>query len=339
MFDLLKRNLGPRVCSWVPLDLWHSLLNVKLVIPHWHIVSDNNVKHVSGIYDYRSLRQFKADLEFFLRFYKPISLQDVIRHLEGGRRLPKRGFLPTFDDGFREIYDVVAPILLSKGVPAVFFLITSAIDNHELCYPQKKSLLIHALRSQGDPNVKREVSRLLTEAGVNGSDLPSRIRSIYYRKRQVLDDIGCVLRCHFAAYVDSVQPYLTSDQIRDLIEKGFDIGAHSIDHPLYSELNLVEQLIQTRESMRWISDNYQYECQAFAFPYRDAGISSEFFKKAFSDERLKVSFGIGGLLNHFFPRNLPRFSMERTDRPASQILSRQFGKALLERLSYKRRKK
>jgi len=298
------------------------------------MVSDQDLPHVSGIYKFRNIQQFKADIEFFLRFYTPVSLQDVIRHLDGAVRLPKRCFLPTFDDGFREIYDVVAPILYAQGIPAVFFLVTSVIDNRGLCYPQKKSLLIRALSSLSTSSVKNEISRRLTKAGVKGPDLSSQIGSIYYLQRHVLDELEPVLGCDFTAYVASVQPYLTSGHIKDLMKMGFDIGAHSIDHPLYSELTLKDQLMQTKESMKWLSDRYQYECKSFAFPYRDAGISQEFFQKAFSNGRIKISFGTGGVLHHYFPRNLPRFSMERADHPALHVLSRIFGKAFLAKLLF-----
>lgn len=331
MFSALQRYWGPIICSLVPLELWHRLLEIELVIPHWHLVSDREVAHVSGLYKFRNMRQFKADLEFFLRFYKSVSLQDVISYLDGIGRLPKRCFLLTFDDGFREIYDIIAPVLHAKGVPAVFFLTTSFIDNRELGYPQKKSLLIKAQTSLIDSPAAQEASRHLTNAGVKDADMSSMIRGIYYRQRHVLDELAPILGCDFEGYTASVQPYLTSEQIIELMKMGFDIGAHSVDHPLFSELSLDEQLFQTQESLRWLSDRYQFDCGAFAFPYSDSGISPEFFQKAFSDGCLKVSFGIGGVLSHFFSRNVARFSMERTDLPAAQILGRQFGKALLRR--------
>jgi peptidoglycan/xylan/chitin deacetylase (PgdA/CDA1 family) len=314
-----------------PLDMWHRLVEVELLIPYYHVVSDHELAHVSGIYKFRSIRQFKADVEFFLRFYAPVSLQDVIGHLDGARPLPKRCFLLTFDDGFREIYDVIAPILYARGIPAAFFLTTSVVDNRDLIYPQKKSLLIRALALLEDSPAKREVSQKLSNAGVKGPDLPSGIRSISFRQRHVLDELGPLLGCDFAAYAASARPYLTSEQTRDLMRKGFAIGAHSVDHPLYSELSLEEQLVQTRESLSWLSGCYQFDCQAFAFPYNDAGISLDFFQKCFGDGRLKVSFGTGGMFRHLFPRNLERFSMERTDMPAAQVLARQFGKAFFRR--------
>lgn len=331
MLKSFKQRWGPWICSAFPMDFWHRMLAVEVLLPYYHVVNDNELPHISGLYNFRSRKQFAADMEFFLRYYTPVCLQDVIQYLEGTIQLPKRCFLPTFDDGFREIYDIIAPILLELGVPAVFFLTTSVIDNINLAYPQKKSLLIYAMNSTDDGPIKEEVSGLLTQVGSYGEDLSSKIRGIYYRQRELLDDLGRVLECDFASYVNSTQPYLNSDQISDLIRKGFVIGTHGVDHPLFSELNLDEQLAQIQESINFFSNKYQYKCQAFAFPYTDKGISPEFFQKAFSDERLKVSFGTGGLMRHFFQKNLPRFTMERTDLPAKQILARQFGRAILHR--------
>jgi peptidoglycan/xylan/chitin deacetylase (PgdA/CDA1 family) len=329
VFDSLKQRLVPRALSLVPLDLWHRLLGVELVVPFWHTVSDLDLPHVSGLLKFRTLAQFKSDLDFFLRHYTPVSLQDVISHLDGAAGLPQRSFLPTFDDGFREIYDIAAPILHSRGVPAVFFLNVSTIDNRELGYLQKKSLLIRSLASGAGSAVEREVTRRLDNSGIKGPDLLSRIQSIDYRQKHVLSELGPIMGCDFCEYVTSVKPYLTSDQVVVLMKMGFAIGAHSFDHPDYSELSLEEQLSQTLGSMDRLSSLYRFECRTFAFPHTDEGISDRFFEEAFSNESLKVSFGTGGLLWRFFPRNLSRFTMERTDLPAAQILARRFGKAFL----------
>jgi peptidoglycan/xylan/chitin deacetylase (PgdA/CDA1 family) len=327
----LKNRFGPSICSWIPLDFWHWLVEVGILLPYYHMVSDQEVPHISGIFKCRSVRQFKADMEFFARFYTPVSLQDVICHLDGSGRLPKRCFLPTFDDGFREVYDVVAPILFARGIPAVFFLTTSTVDNREMCYLQKISLSIQTTSSLKDSAKIREVCRLLNNEGVKGNDLFSRIRNISYQKRHVLDKLGTVLGLDFKNYVSSVQPYLTSTQTRTLMKQGFAIGAHSIDHPLYSELSIEEQLVQTRESLSWLSNHFQYECQAFAFPFNATGVSTEFFQRGFADGRLKVSFGTNGMHRHLFSRNLNRHTMEACDLDAAQLIGREFAITVLRR--------
>lgn len=329
MLARLKKKWVPRICSCIPIDLWHRLTSVNLLVPHWHVVSDKHLPHISGLYQFRTVQQFKADLEFFLRSYTPVSLEDVISHLDGLRELPKRCFLPTFDDGFREIYDVIAPILFEKGIPAVFFLTTAAIDNHELCYPQKKSLLLDALGPQVNSVKEQEAARILTGAEISGAVVSKRIRKIFYRQRHLLDELAHVFGCDFSAYVRSVQPYLSTQQVIDLMAKGFAIGAHSVDHPLYPELTLDEQLLQTQQSLSWLSDHFKYRCEAFAFPYMDLGISREFFSKIFVNKTLKVTFGMSGVRHHFFAKNVSRFTMENSVLPAEQIVADAFGRALL----------
>jgi peptidoglycan/xylan/chitin deacetylase (PgdA/CDA1 family) len=222
------------------------------------------------------------------------------------------------------MYDVVAPILRARGVPAVFFLTASVLDNRELVYTQKISLLVHACLRREAERRSNEVRQLLKTEGIQGPDIAWCLRSIGYQQRHMLDRIAMILGVDFAEYTSSRRPYLTSDQVRGLMAQGFAIGSHSLDHPLFAELNIDEQLRQTWDSISWLSNRFQYECQAFAFPFRDTHVSLEFFQKAFSRGAVKVSFGTGGLYRHFFPRNLTRFTMEDGDRSASEIVAREF---------------
>jgi peptidoglycan/xylan/chitin deacetylase (PgdA/CDA1 family) len=320
----LKRRWGPILCSWVPLEHWHRLYNVDLLLPRYHVVGDREPEHISGLTLFRRVDTFKADMMFFLKSYTPVGLDDIADHLDGEHRLPRRCFLPTFDDGFREVFDVAAPLLASLGIPAVFFLNTSVLDNRDLLDEQKKCLLIRALVSLPDSPALREVSRTLADAGVKGPNLPIRIRGIAYSQRRLLDTLGLLLECDFRAYAASVQPYVTSAQVRQLTSKGFAIGAHSVDHPHYSEISLEEQLAQTRESVGHLRDYLRCDCLSFAFPYLDTGVSPSFFNNIFADGRLKVSFGSDGIRRHFCRRNLERFKMDYIGLTASQILAREF---------------
>lgn len=333
VFKTIKKNWGPIICSLVPLSIWHRLLGAHLILPFYHLVSDTELDHVSGLYSFRNLSQFEADMDFFLAHYSPVKLDDLIRYLDGVDVLPNKGFFLSFDDGFRQIYEVVAPVLRAKGIPAVFFLTTDTIDNQQLCDPQKKSLIIRAVSRAKDSSMTREISRRLREEGLTDANVYSNVRSITYRQRHLLDELGLIAGLDFQAYLSSTQPYLTSAQVHRLIEEGFDIGAHSVDHAPFSELTLKEQLLQTRKSADLLSAQFHYKCQAFAFPYRDWGVSIDFFQAAFDDGLLKVSFGTDGMHRHFFPRNLNRYLMDDSGRDARQLLAREFWVTLTRRSS------
>ncbi len=325
----LKHWSALSICSWIPVPLWHRLLGIELVVPRYHLVAEREPRHVAGISIFRDVHTFKEDLDFFLMSYVPVGLNDIIDHLDGKRPLPKRCFLMTFDDGFREAHDVIAPALSSKGIPAVFFINPSVIDNRDLLSEQKKCLLIHALREE--PALSQRVSGCLSDAGIGGNDLFIRIRKIPYGKRGLLDDIARDVGCDFAKYAIDVQPYLTSEQTQSLIRKGYSVGGHSMDHPAYTELTLDEQLAQTRETIRFLLDRFHYKCETFSFPYWDTDIPPDFFKAIYADGQLKVSFGSDGIHRHFFPRNFERLKMEYPGVIARKIVALEYCQALIRK--------
>jgi peptidoglycan/xylan/chitin deacetylase (PgdA/CDA1 family) len=304
------------------------MLKLDLIIPRYHVVSDREPAHVEGLGIFRNLKQFKDDMEYFLANYTPVTLQEVISFLDGSSPLPNRCFIPTFDDGFREAYDVIAPILLSKGIPAVFFVNPAVLDNRGLLCEQKKCLLIRALNSAKDCTGAREVSAILGKGEMRYSDLQRCIRKIGYQQSPVMDKLGAILGCDFEAYAASLKPYLTTQQAKGLLERGFSIGAHSEDHPLYSELTLEEQIAQTRNSLDHLSQRMEFSCRSFAFPYNDEGVSEAYFQAAFDGGLLQVSFGSDGVHRHFYPRNLERFKMEYPEHKAPEILARELWLAI-----------
>ena len=168
----------PTLLSSVPIPLSPAILGTPLVIPYYHMVSDEQVPHVKHLYRYRNIRQFTKDLDFFLSHYEPVTLDDLLQHLNGNRSLPKRCFLLTFDDGFREMYDVVAPILKAKGVPAIFFLTTGFIDNVDMAHHCKLSLLVEHLAKISSPDIEVQVQQILAEGRTEGANIQSQMVSI-----------------------------------------------------------------------------------------------------------------------------------------------------------------
>jgi len=315
-----KDRILPTLLSSVPIPLSPAILGTPLVIPYYHMVSDEQVPHVKHLYRYRDIRQFTKNLDFFLAHYEPVTLHDLLQHLDGNRSLPRRCFLLTFDDGFREMHDVVAPILKAKGVPATFFLTTGFIDNVNMAHHCKLSLLVEHLAEISSPNLKANVQQILAENRVVGGSIESQMVSIRYAQRHLATEIARVCEYDFGQYLAARQPYLTSEQIRSLLKQGFSIGAHSVDHPLYADLPLKEQIRQTVESIRFLVEHFALDYRAFAFPHSDAGVREEFFKEMRDKGQLEVSFGTAGMDRHFFPWNLERFRMENSSLSAAQIV-------------------
>lgn len=298
------------------------------IIPYYHLVSDEQVLHVKHLQAYKTIRQFGEDLEFLLKKYRPIGLQEVLALLKRDQPLPRWVFLLTFDDGLREMNDVVAPILLQRGIPAVFFINNDFVDNKQMFYLHKASLLIeHLLNSRGI--VVKEIGRKIFNRNDMGfAKLRKTLLLTPYEKRSMIDEMASLVDFDFGKYLAERRPYLTSDQIQGLLGKGFCFGSHSMDHPRYSSLSLEDQIRQTKQSVMLIKERWQLDYGVFAFPHGDGGVSREFFQRIYEPGLVNASFGTAGTMEDVFPQNLQRISFEKPFLHAKKILAYQLGKKI-----------
>jgi len=112
-------------------------------------------------------------------------------------------------------------------------------------------------------------------------------------------------------YLKDKKPYMTIEQIKELKNQGFIIGAHSINHPLFSEINEDEQIRQIKESVDFITENFKEEQKLFAFPFTDNGIKDRFFKTIFENNIVDFTFGTAGIKDDNIKNNIQRIPVEK----------------------------
>jgi len=307
----------------LPESIVQNIFGIRLIIPCWHAVCDYNTEYLHSDTRARSLRSFLDDLDYFLRIYNPVDIDDIINHFNGMKVLKKNSFLPTFDDGLKEFHDIIAPILLKKGIKAIFFISTSCVDNKELIYPHKISLLIRHIKSSDDKLIINKINHLLIRNKVPGINILDRLKKISYNKRSSIDKIAEIVGFDFHRYLNEKKPYLTSHQINSLIKVGFEIGSHSIDHPRFSEICIEEQIRQVKESSEWLSNTFNINCRTFAFPFADDNVADEFYQMAANMTNIKIVMGSWGILQFQNIRNLKRLLMDSDIYQAKVLIFRE----------------
>jgi len=300
---------------------WGGPFHVPFFAPFYHVVSDEYVPHVTHLLRFRTVQEFQEDLEFFLSCYKPLSLSDLLLHAKNETAPPPNAFFLSFDDGLRESYDIIAPLLRKKGVPATFFVNVAALDNAELLYRHKASLLADRVRGSEYEGRLSPLVKVLASGGVRAANCSSALLSIPYSRRELLDEAADQLSVDFKEYLLQRQPYLNRNQVRSLMSQGFTVGAHSLDHPYYPELAIEEQIRQTRESLQAIAQVFELDYKVFAFPFGDDGVSGEFFSKIEAEGAADLLFGSSGFLkDEYHPLVIQRVSMEDQPYHAEDIL-------------------
>jgi peptidoglycan/xylan/chitin deacetylase (PgdA/CDA1 family) len=191
---------------------------------------------------------WSADAEAFadqIRFCKTqfdlITPDDLRGVLASGRG---RYCLITFDDGYRDNYDVAFPVLKSEGVAATFFIATGFIDAPRLPWWDEIAWMVRMSRRKA----------LELPAWISGP--------IVFDEPERQQAIRMVLRAYKSLATDSAEEYLEAvaratgsgrytaaandlwmnwAMLREMDRAGMTIGGHTISHPVLARSSIEVQ--------------------------------------------------------------------------------------------------
>ena len=284
-----------------------------IIMPMYHAIGyAKELDYLNHLYNVVDEVTFEQDLDKLLKEYTPIDLFQLINLYERG--FPKNNekfmFL-SFDDGLRCCYDIVFPILKSKGVPSTFFLNSDFIDNKKMFHRFKSTVIFNDLSNREKKNiVVKEIEQIVNKRINNDFDLLNALLSFRYTSNSTLDSIAKSAGINFNDFLLANTPYMSSSQIKELKKNGFTFGAHSVDHPEYYLLSENDQIQQTVDSMQYLIDNFKIDYKVFAFPFTDIGVNKSFYRKINNEHGFTLTFGVSGVKKDTILSNLHRIPMD-----------------------------
>ncbi len=298
IFPAELRTAAGEILRFIPIGVWHTLFPKSAVGLCYHTVSDTFLPHIKH-YPTLSAAAFERDLVYLQKTFRFTSYDELADRRAASNIAKDNPIVLTFDDGFSQCAEIVAPILLRRDIPCIFFVITDLIDNKVMFRESATSLCIDALLRLPDEQVLEIVRELELEshlravpkaslfksprtpldiAGLDGRSRPSLRPLLHWlltvtpEEKDVLDRLCARLGINEQAYLQTVGPYLSSQQIRQLHSSGFTIGAHSRTHRLLqtlSEGDAESEIVKSCEIVRQITGQ---QSVPFAFPYFGKGI-------------------------------------------------------------------
>lgn len=262
----------------IPMGMVKSFSVNNSLFPYHHIVSNKSVPHIENIYSFKSEEGFIKDLDILLKYYEPIHPNELYKEVIEHQRIPKNKFLLTFDDGFREVLEVIVPILEKKGVPAIFFINPAFIDNQSMFYRNEISLLIHLINTRNDNKTILNSMESQFHLNLNSLEkLKYYILRIQSNKDPLLTSLKNLFQHDIVEYQNDCKPWLEQTELHFVYQKGFSIGAHSWDHPYYKNLSLEDQIQQTIRSCDYVKKFFPEQPVFFSFPHTDKPLKQDFF--------------------------------------------------------------
>jgi peptidoglycan/xylan/chitin deacetylase (PgdA/CDA1 family) len=294
-FSFAYRLLAGQLGWLLPISLFRRVLPEPMLCFCYHLVSDVPVPHVKH-YNFLGTAEFEQDLTYLESQFNYLSYEQIVERRSRPEKIPETSVCLTFDDGFAECVSVVRPILLRRGAPCIFFIVTDLIDNHTVFFETRVSLCVDAIlrRPIG------EIATILQDIGIQNrlhDDGNARLRgipeqmarkwtqfderlkpiliwlfTIEPKDSELLDQLCRRLKVDAEGYVKNRKPYLSKEQILQLRSDGFTIGAHSCSHPRLQNLSLEHAEREIVNSCRIIGELTGQASVPFAFPYFGGGL-------------------------------------------------------------------
>lgn len=293
----IPRFISKQISRVIPETLLFKI-ETPVFLPFYHTVSNKNLPYILN-YPYRNSAEFEKELDFFLKYFTPVSLEKLIRHKNSSKKI----FHLSFDDGLKECSEIIAPVLLKKGIPATFFINAGFADNVMLFHRYKASLVLaEILKKQNS-----EAEIFLKNNNLEGP----KILQAGISKNEILNETARILGIDFSVFLASNNPYLNTKQIVQLQNLGFTIGAHSYNHPEFWEIGEEEQFEQVKKSMDWVNEKIKPKIKAFAFPFTDDSVSKNVLQKIIKENICDITFGTAGIKYDEIGSHFQRYPVEQ----------------------------
>jgi peptidoglycan/xylan/chitin deacetylase (PgdA/CDA1 family) len=228
--------------------------------------------------------------------------------------------LITFDDGYRDNFDLALPVLREMGATATFFIPTSYIqsprlpwwdhiayiikqtrlEEFTLDYPTHKAI---DLRQSSRQQVVLDVLKYYKCAGeVNESDF---LEHLSERARVDVDTSGLARKI-----------FMSWDQVRQMNAEGMSIGSHSHSHQILSKLSASDQNTELVLSKQILESELRRPVEAIAYPAGVAGTFNAVTKRLAHIAGYQIGFSFYGGINrtgHADPLDVRRTTVEIKD--------------------------
>ncbi|CAL2101487.1 NodB homology domain-containing protein [Tenacibaculum sp. 190130A14a] len=278
------------------------------IFPYYHTVSNEDLSHIKGLYNYKNEKDFIRDLDFLLKKYKVLEPRKLLEAIRRKEKIPNNSFLLSFDDGLSEVYKTIVPILNRKGIPAIFFINNKYVDNTTLFYKHKISIIVQYLLSNENDDA---INNILNLQNVSKAHLIKKIKTIHYTQEEVIDKMLDTIGVNVQEFLKNQKPYVTFAELNEIKNQGHYLGGHTVSHFPLHQLSLEEQVVEILDSIVWLKTNFSLNYELFSFPFSDIFATKTLLDKLFQQMPNLVLMGNQGMRKDISDQIIQRFSLEK----------------------------
>jgi glycosyltransferase involved in cell wall biosynthesis/peptidoglycan/xylan/chitin deacetylase (PgdA/CDA1 family) len=218
---------------------------------------------------------FEQQMSHLRQHYTMLTLLEAVERLREND-LPPRSVCVTFDDGYRDNFDVALPILKKYGVPATFFVVTGVMEGKSrLLWDEVVSRVRQIKDTRGWEGLRRETMSPWLNEKINalsagepaetiGERLVRDMNRVSLHEREAALEVLRNATIGGAKYTDP--PLVSWDELREMRRAGMLIGAHTVTHPFLDELDHPTAKREIEGSIATLTERLDEPITLFSYP-------------------------------------------------------------------------
>ncbi len=267
------------------------MIKGKKLILVYHRINDTT-------YDFNRITVKPLCFEEHLRYLKEnfeiLSVCDILKY-DGTRN----AVAVTFDDGYKDFYDIALPLLKKYDFPATVFISTQNIGEIKEFWMTELLRLLYFSKEYEEElelNIFGQDIRLPVSNINQRTEAYAFLRNVFMRSgRKRKEDILDSIRRQLKTDAHGRKEYLPlhEEEIRYLAqEKLVDIGAHTVSHPSLARLGREEMQAEVQESMEVLTKLTGKKIKMFAYPFGGTGDHNDVTKDILMDNEIEYAFTV-----------------------------------------------
>ena len=268
---MLKNNLAKYADKTGILDFYGNLRR-KISKSQVIILVYHRIGPMTDKWSNSPLHQelFEEQMNYFSKNFEIISLNNLSEMIAKGT-IPEKAVVITFDDGYKDNYEVAFPILKKYNAPATIFLATGPIEqkklfwwdlvNYVLFHTDMKSIDINDM---GSYQLGSEEDK--TKAGLN---IQEKLKKMDNSKKEfIIDELINLTGVNIPEKLGK-KYVLSWNEIKRMNKSGIEFGSHTVTHPILTNVSLDEAKWEIVNSKNCIEENLGTDVKSFAYPNGD----------------------------------------------------------------------
>jgi peptidoglycan/xylan/chitin deacetylase (PgdA/CDA1 family) len=256
----------------------------QLLVLNYHRIGDSAISSFDpGVFS-TDASGFSEQIKALSRVYTFVTPSEALEVIEGKVTPKEPLLLLTFDDGYRDNFTQAYPVLLSYGLKAIFFVVTSYLESPQVPWWDRIAGLIRVIAKRGAPtNIPISRSEMLVIVPNNLNESIKRALSLFKtRDSSDQEAFELELRKYIAlngTEADSIDGHaiahsdfgeknlmMSWNDVKLLHAAGMTIGAHSHSHQILGRLDRDSQRKEILTSKRTLEDNLSSPVHFMAYP-------------------------------------------------------------------------